>query len=264
MIGTLALLGGRVKRGLGVAIVVASILAVPLLPSSFWARMASITQPSEDDTGSREARRRVMGEAWQVFVERPLTGVGAGQFKNFNPPWRQERWREAHNVWLQVASETGIFGLIAFAFLVLRGLTVAFGDALSASGPASPRPFRNARLRPAAWPPRARPGPAANGAETHPRTVATPFLATAAAASLAGWFACALFASVAYNWTFYYVLGIAVLGSQLSGRTRLATNGREQNRAAVPRGLGGRPASAGRETVALEKRRLARAGGGHR
>jgi hypothetical protein len=29
-------------------------------------------------------------------------------------------------------------------------------------------------------------------------------------AALAGWFFCALFASVAYNWTFYYLLALAV------------------------------------------------------
>ena len=30
------------------------------------------------------------------------------------------------------------------------------------------------------------------------------------AAALAGWFVCALFASVAYNWTFYYLLALAI------------------------------------------------------
>jgi len=29
-------------------------------------------------------------------------------------------------------------------------------------------------------------------------------------AAVAGWFVCALFASVAYNWTFYYLLALAV------------------------------------------------------
>jgi hypothetical protein len=29
-------------------------------------------------------------------------------------------------------------------------------------------------------------------------------------AALAGWFACALFSSVAYNWTFYFVLALAI------------------------------------------------------
>jgi hypothetical protein len=32
----------------------------------------------------------------------------------------------------------------------------------------------------------------------------------AMSASMAGWFVCALFGSVAYNWTFYYLLGLAI------------------------------------------------------
>jgi hypothetical protein len=32
----------------------------------------------------------------------------------------------------------------------------------------------------------------------------------AMAAALAGWFFCALFSSVAYNWTFYYLLALAI------------------------------------------------------
>ena len=34
--------------------------------------------------------------------------------------------------------------------------------------------------------------------------------ATAMVACMAGWFVCALFASVALNWTFYYVLALSV------------------------------------------------------
>ena len=38
-----------------------------------------------------------------------------------------------------------------------------------------------------------------------------PLLAGAALfACMVGWFVCALFASVAFNWTFYYLLGLAV------------------------------------------------------
>jgi hypothetical protein len=43
---------------------------------------------------------------------------------------------------------------------------------------------------------------------------AARFHATAMTASLAGWLVCSMFASVAYTWTFYYVLGIA-MGARL-------------------------------------------------
>src|SRR4029078_3371987 len=63
-----------------------------------------------------------MKEGINTFLERPFAGVGAGQFKNYNPPGRKERWRETHNAIIQVASETGIFGLVAFVFLIVRAI----------------------------------------------------------------------------------------------------------------------------------------------
>ena len=39
-------------------------------------------------------------------------------------------------------------------------------------------------------------------------------------AALAGWFVCALFASVAYNWTFYYLLALAVAPRDYPARAR--------------------------------------------
>jgi hypothetical protein len=35
-------------------------------------------------------------------------------------------------------------------------------------------------------------------------------------AGLVGWFVCAMFASVAYSWTFYYVLALLVAGRELT------------------------------------------------
>ena len=64
-----------------------------------------------------------MWEGWQTFVEHPLTGVGAGQFKNYNPPDRLEPWRETHNVLLQVAAELGVFGLLVFLLLLWQAVS---------------------------------------------------------------------------------------------------------------------------------------------
>ena len=59
----------------------------------------------------------------------PLTGVGAGQFKNYNPADRLEPWRETHNVLLQIAAELGIFGLLVFLLLLWQGVRGAAVDA---------------------------------------------------------------------------------------------------------------------------------------
>lgn len=191
---------GRRRPSFIAALAIAVVVVLPLTPSSYWARMASITDESKDDTGSREARRILLNEAWQAFLDHPLTGVGAGQFKAYDPQGRAESWREAHNVVLQVASELGIFGLGAFMFLVYRA---AFAG----------REIR--RLLPRAlgilpkgrWettPPR---GPAV--ISVRDADFFEAYSATMAAA-IAGWFLSALFASVAYNWTFYYLLALAI------------------------------------------------------
>jgi hypothetical protein len=39
-------------------------------------------------------------------------------------------------------------------------------------------------------------------------------------AALVGWTVCAFFASVAFNWTFYYVLALAVAGREIVASRR--------------------------------------------
>ena len=189
-------------------------MSTPLLPASYVQRVTSIVNPTLDDTGSREARRTVMREAWQTFLEHPATGVGAGQFKNNNPEGRVEAWRETHNVVLQVASELGVLGLACFGFLLVRALLSRQEAAMVIR--------RTRRLLRRID--RAR----ENGedvalTDTERATLDVHQLAMGAA--IAGWFVCALFASVAYHWTFYYLLGMAIasreiLKERLAGRVR--------------------------------------------
>ena len=103
------------RPGLVIGGLIVVSLAAPLPPASYWHRIASITDESKDDTGSREARRHLLHESFQAFIENPLTGVGAGQFKNWNPEGRLEPWRESHDVLLQVAAELGMGGLARIA-----------------------------------------------------------------------------------------------------------------------------------------------------
>ena len=211
MMAVLVYYGQRLKPGVATVALVLLVALLPLLPSSFWARMSSITDESADATGSRSARRQVAIEAVDVFLERPFTGIGPGQFKNYNPPGRVERWREAHNVWLQVASETGLFGLLAFLYLVVSAFRAAFWSRSQLqqflrTGTTSGTARRGRRA-----------GHAREDAVSPPAFVAEStdlgilrLQATALVPSLVGWFVCAMFASVAYNWTFYYLLGLCI------------------------------------------------------
>jgi putative inorganic carbon (HCO3(-)) transporter len=203
----------RRRPALVVAGAMAAMLALPLLPSAYLDRMASITDGSRDDTGSRAARSTLFAEAWEAFIQDPLTGVGAGQFVNYDPEGREQAWRETHNVVLQVAAELGIFGLLAFLYLLVRGAK-APGQVrrllrLASNGPTGPRRVSEEEH---------------TMLEVH---------AIVMLASLAGWFACAFFASVAYNWTLYYMLGLAVAARELLADRLAANRAPSRSRAAA-------------------------------
>ena len=194
----LATLGRWVRRGFGTTVVIGILIATPFVPSTFWARMASIVDEEQDKqefTGSREARRLVMTDGINTFFEFPLTGVGAGQFKNYNPPDRQAKYLETHNVYIQVAAETGIFGFLAFTFLIWRAIKVAWETR---------RLTRDAQWM--SWMRKLRREDTARGLAEY--TVGMQ-------AGLVGWLVCAMFASLAYNWTFYYVLALLVAAREL-------------------------------------------------
>ena len=204
---------GRRKPALIGATAVAAVVLLPFAPSAYWERVASITDDDLDATGSREARRLLLTEAYEAFVDHPFTGLGAGQFVNYNPPGRVETWRETHNVVLQVAAELGILGLAVFFFLIYRALI---------AGRQARRLLPAARGVPARgrWGARrAAPGPALitqDDAEFFEAYTA------ALSAAVAGWFLAALFASVAYHWTFYYLLALALAPREIL-TDRLAT-----------------------------------------
>jgi O-antigen ligase len=176
------------------------VLALPFAPSSYWDRISSITDDTKEGANSRDARRILLTEAWNTFLRFPLYGVGAQQFANYNPPGRVETWRETHNVVLQVAAELGVIGLMVFSFLLWRAFT---------AGRITRRLLRKgAGTSPPAW-------QRALGKQPEPPLISpsqAEYLdahAGAMTAAIVGWFVCALFASVAYNWTFYYLLALA-------------------------------------------------------
>jgi O-antigen ligase len=197
----LVLIGARVRRGFPAMLVAALLLASPFAPSSYWTRMASTFDEQQDArefTGSREARRIDMQEGIKVFLERPFTGVGVGQFQNYDFPGRRERWHETHNSLIQVASETGVFGLVAFSFLIIRCAMAAV---------TTRRMLWTAR---SSWAAVDLVLPLTDRGALYAHT-------TAMTAGLAGWFVGAMFASVAYGWTFYYVLALVLAARELTG-----------------------------------------------
>ncbi len=234
MLGALILLGRKVRPGFGTIAVVAVLCATPFMPATFWERMASIIDDRKDKqefTGTREARWTVMKEGLRAFADYPLTGIGAGQFQNYNPPGRKEAWKETHNAPIQVAAETGMFGLAAFLFLVVRaGLGARTTRRLLERGAGRGQLDRLGTIM-----------------TTEDRRAMRSH-SVAMTAGFLGWFVCSLFASVAYNWTFYYLLALIVASREMVlARLRAARAlGAEPGKTvSVPRTARGRATVAG-------------------
>src|SRR5262245_18020704 len=207
-LAALMFLGRKVRPGFAIIATLSLLAAAPMLPASFWARMNSIVDADEDArmyTGSRAARSEVMQEGIAAFLDHPITGVGVGQFKNYNPPGRQQRWLETHNAMIQVAAETGIAGVLLFLFLIVRAATAAVS---------ARRMLGDRRIR----------APENRGVLSPSDRHALYENTEALSAGLAGWFVCSLFASVAYNWTFYYVLALIVAARELVKERRRDMN----------------------------------------
>jgi O-antigen ligase len=207
----------KVKPALIAGVALAGLMALPVVPSSFWDRMDSIVNAEEDESGSRAARLRLIDQGIEVFLENPITGIGAGQFKNYNAPGVVEKWRVTHNLWLQLATELGVFGLLTFAFLVVRAYTSSFAALRMLRGPRR----RGARAAPRG----ATPSPAARETTLDLSAEDRRILdinAKGMIAAMVGWTICPFFASVAFNWTFYYVLALAVAGREIVAARRRA------------------------------------------
>jgi O-antigen ligase len=227
----------KVKPGLIFAGILAVALATPMLPQTFWDRMESITNGDADPTGSRAARIRLINQAIQVFADNPLTGIGAGQFENYKGAEAIERNRATHDVWLQVAAECGIFGLLIFVYLVARAFRASLITLRAIRAPRR-KPaaglWRGARRPPARAAPRSSPADAPE--LTDEDRVLLDLSAKSMIAAMVGWFVCAFFASVAFNWTFYYVLALSVAGREiaLSRRSAAPASNELSQGAAVP------------------------------
>ncbi|MCK4403468.1 MAG: O-antigen ligase family protein [candidate division Zixibacteria bacterium] len=84
-------------------------LSVVIAPEHIWNRMLKLFSGFDPTTFYR---LRFFEKAKNLFFENPLTGVGTAGFTHFtglNYP---------HNIFLEFASELGIFGLLAFFILV--------------------------------------------------------------------------------------------------------------------------------------------------
>lgn len=107
--------------------VIAGVAMLPLIPDAYWARLATLTNFDADYTLWRRVSYNLIG--LDLVAKDPLLGVGPGNFPyHFMDddyrymPGRTLDARRLHNMYLGVAAEYGLLGLVAFTALIGTGL----------------------------------------------------------------------------------------------------------------------------------------------
>ena len=94
-------------------------------PREYWQRQMTITSYQQDES----AMGRV--NAWKtgirMFLDRPLLGVGAATYELSYGSKYGGPWLVSHNAYIQIAAETGIFGILFYLglmFYIFRQATL--------------------------------------------------------------------------------------------------------------------------------------------
>lgn len=178
---TFTLSVARLRRGRVWALLLLA-AAVPLVLGidGFTDRMLTIT----DVHGEASARDRWegMSKAVEAIAAHPLLGAGIGQGVLALNELGGPRWREVHNMYLQIALDLGLPALLVLVALVYRAIRSVHGAMT-------------------AW--------RARGDELH-------HVAQGLETSLIGFAAAAMFYPIAYHFFFYYLLGLAVAARRLA------------------------------------------------
>jgi putative inorganic carbon (hco3(-)) transporter len=132
----LSLLAHGVKpRQLATALLLL-LLLIPFAPEGFARRLSTIAQvlPGSEAVlkpdSSFGKRRVVTGVAWSMFADRPLLGVGAGNYtSDFHSyvervgsaarEYEADDANYAHSLYLEIGAETGSLGLLTFGAALL-------------------------------------------------------------------------------------------------------------------------------------------------
>jgi len=133
----------------GVALMVGAIVAWQAGGSVFRERVRTMTALDEDyNLHDRMGRIEVWKRSMEHFADRPLIGVGAGNFEVAEGKWlaaRGERgkWSAAHNAYIQALTDLGIVGGLLFLWLIggtaLRAARL-WNSRLARAAPTSYRP----------------------------------------------------------------------------------------------------------------------------
>ena len=87
-----------------------------IVPHAYVERFQQIFTQKDKEGGSIEERKRITTDAMTIFIENPF-GIGTGAF----PAARAERFgrtQDTHNLYLEVATNLGVQGLLIFILMI--------------------------------------------------------------------------------------------------------------------------------------------------
>ena len=108
----------RAERVWIFAILLCALLALPLLPSSYFDRMSTIIHTEQDATGSAGERWSDIMIAVRYALSSPFVGSGIGLNVLAMNEARGGEWRPVHNVYLELTMDLGVPGLLLFVWLL--------------------------------------------------------------------------------------------------------------------------------------------------
>lgn len=134
VIALLVYLLGQARRT-AIAILVAVSVATPLgwlvAPAPVRERLLSVFEVENDyNSTSRTGRLAIWRRGATYMRDNPLLGVGLGNFaaaegETNRLEGTRGAWLNAHNIFVQVGAELGVFGLAAFAYILQRSARLA-------------------------------------------------------------------------------------------------------------------------------------------
>ena len=156
-----------------------------LAPGSYTGRVASIFNNNLDTSGSATSRQTLLLQSLKVTVRHPLLGIGMNNF-----PLVSARDQVSHNAYTQIGAEMGVPAMLIYVLLIVAAI----------------KRLRNVER------------------ETYEqrRTSRHYYLAIGLQASLIGYMVSSFFASVAYLWYIYYLVGYALCLHRLHEASREA------------------------------------------
>ena len=169
-------IGKRNRLAVVMVILLFTAAFIVFTPGGYANRVASIFSHSRDTVGSADARQALLKRSLLVAARHPLLGIGMGNFHRVS-----FREQVSHNAYTQVAAEMGATALVLYVLFIITPLKKL--KQIEKENYETRR-SRNVRFY--------------------------YYLSVGMQASLVAYMVSSFFASVAYQWYIYYLVGYAV------------------------------------------------------